>query len=97
MAPGPSPNPIPNRGDCFSYEEACRLSQLALRGAGGLARTVTIDLARAADATTAAFARLVLLRRALLRSGRDLRLVGLHGRAAGVYEVNRLGRVLPRE
>jgi hypothetical protein len=56
---------------------------------------VVIDLRRAVDATTSAFAQLVLLRRELLRSGRDLRLDGLHARAAHVYHVNRLDHVLP--
>ena len=47
------------------------------------------------DATTAAFATLVLLRRALLRAGRDLLLTGLHDRAAYLFGINRLGSVLP--
>ena len=99
-----SPGRITNSSECFSYDDACRVSNAALRSAAdnatasaGRRPTVVIDLTRAADATTAAFARLVQLRRALLRLGRDLRLVGLQGRAKGVYEVNRLGRVLPRE
>jgi anti-anti-sigma regulatory factor len=81
----------------FSHTDACRIFDLALRqtlGAGG-ARTVVIDLKRAEDATTSAFARLVLLRRTLLRYGRDLRLTGLRDRAAGVFEINRLASVLP--
>src|SRR5688572_18534600 len=86
---------IPHESECLSYEDACRLSLLALGEAAG--PTVVIDLTRAADATTAAFARLVQLRRALLRAGRDLRLKGLRGRAAHVYEVNRLSGVLPRD
>jgi len=59
------------------------------------AKTVVIDLKRAHSATTSAFARLVLLRRCLLQGGRDLRLVGLRDNTARVYEVNRLGSVLP--
>ena len=58
-------------------------------------RTIVVDLSHARDATTSAFARLVLLRRYLLRTGRDLRLTGLSHRAARLYEVSRLDRVLP--
>ncbi len=60
------------------------------------AQTVVIDLANATDATTSAFARLVLLRRALRRVGRDLILSGLHDRTEFLYEINRLDAVLPR-
>jgi anti-anti-sigma regulatory factor len=58
-------------------------------------RTVVLDLTRAVDATTAAFARLVLLRKQLLERGRDLRLSGLQQRTAKVWRINRLGSVLP--
>jgi len=61
------------------------------------AKRVVLDLSAAADAETSAFAELILLRRSLLRSGRDLRLTGLRDRAAGVYEVNKLTEVLPME
>jgi hypothetical protein len=43
----------------------------------------------------AGFARLILLRRELRRSGGDLCLRGLHDRVRGLYEINRLQRVLP--
>jgi len=59
------------------------------------ARTVIVDLKEIEDATTAAFARLVLLRRDLLRHGRDLRLKGLRSRAASIWRVSRLNCVLP--
>jgi ABC-type transporter Mla MlaB component len=58
-------------------------------------RSVTIDLSGASDATTSAFARLVLLRRELLRRGCDLRLIGLRDRVQKLYHVNRLDAVLP--
>ncbi len=58
---------------------------------------VIVDLTAAHDATTSAFARLVLLRRHLLHAGRDLRLTGLSDRAARLYEVSRLSSVLPFE
>ena len=42
-------------------------------------------------------AALVLLRRELLRRGRDLRLVGMRDRTRQVYAVNRLDAVLPEQ
>jgi anti-anti-sigma regulatory factor len=77
----------------LSHSEACRIAHVALDERR--ARTVILDLKNVADATTSAFARLVLLRRFLLQSGRDLRLVNLRDRAANVYQVNRLAGVLP--
>jgi anti-anti-sigma regulatory factor len=77
----------------LSHSEACHIAQLALRERR--ARTVIVDLKNVVDATTSAFARLVLLRRRLLKAGRDLRLINLHDRTASVYHVNRLGGVLP--
>ncbi len=85
---------IKHHAERFSHQDACLIYQLALRGAG--ARTIVIDLTNARDATISAFARLILLRRALLKCGSDLRLAGLRGRAALIYEINRLATVLPR-
>jgi anti-anti-sigma regulatory factor len=76
----------------FTHREACRVYELALRSP---ASQVVLDLSRVRDATTSAFARLVLLRRRLLQVGRDLRLRGLCDRAARLYEVSRLDAVLP--
>lgn len=76
----------------FSHAEACRLVSQALEEA---ARRIVIDFTRVEEATTSAFAQLILLRRSLLRSGRDLCLTGLRDRTAGLFEVNRLGAVLP--
>jgi anti-anti-sigma regulatory factor len=76
-----------------SHCDACRIAQVALRERR--AHTVIVDLKNVFDATTSAFARLVLLRRRLLQAGRDLRLINLHDRTASVYQVNRLAGVLP--
>lgn len=96
----PAPRPpaaqqvaIVHESRSFSHTDACRIFDTAVKCLH--ARTIVVDLKRACDATTAAFAKLVLLRRALLRSGRDLRLVGLHDRAAHVYFISRLAGVLP--
>jgi len=72
--------------------DAAWLSETAVRGEGQL---VVIEMGGVRDASTAAFARLVLLRRELLAGGRDLRLAGLSGRAASIFEVHRLQSVLP--
>jgi anti-anti-sigma regulatory factor len=80
-------------GRVFSHAEASRLFSQALTC--GDAQQVVIDLCGAEDATTSAFAKLVLLRRLLLRCGRDLCLTNLRDRAAGLFQVNRLGDVLP--
>jgi anti-anti-sigma regulatory factor len=78
---------------CFAHPDAFRIFADVL---GHLAaRTVVIDLSVADDATTSAFARLVLLRRELLRMGCDLRIKGLRDRAARLYQVSRLDSVLP--
>jgi hypothetical protein len=80
------------KGEQFTHREACRVCDAAVRAR---AHTVIVDLAAARDATTSAFARLVLLRRRLLRCGRDLRIKGLSDRAARLYEVSRLDLILP--
>ena len=92
-APSVKPTALAPPGRRFSHEEANAISRWALRRE--TARTVVIDLSAATDATTAAFATLVLLRRQLLRDGRDLRVDGLRDRAQNVFDVNRLHAVLP--
>jgi len=77
---------------CFSHAEACRIAVEAL---SENARRIVIDLTSAYDATTSAFAQLVVLRRKLLHVGRDLCVTGMRDRTAGIFEVNRLGGVLP--
>ncbi|HSI35192.1 MAG: hypothetical protein ACAI43_00840 [Phycisphaerae bacterium] len=79
----------------FTHRVAARVREQVLRK--DAAKRIVIDLHEAEDAETSAFAELILLRRSLLRGGRDLRLTGLRERAAGVYEVNKLAEVLPVE
>ena len=88
-----TPMRIAPPGRRFSHEDACRIFGQVLRV--GEARRIVIDLEQAEEATTSAFAQLVLLRRTLLRAGRDLCVTGLKNRTAGLYEVNRLAAVLP--
>jgi anti-anti-sigma regulatory factor len=80
----------------FSHQDALRIYREAMLRTRR-ARTVIIDLGRAKEATTSAFARLVLLRRALRQAGCDLLIIGLRGKAALLFEVNRLAAVLPSD
>jgi anti-anti-sigma regulatory factor len=83
---------IVHKARFLSHAEARRIAGQAIGNAG---RKVVIDLALADDATTSAFAEFILLRRSLLRTGRDLCLTGLRDRTASVFTVNRLDKVLP--
>jgi hypothetical protein len=58
----------------FSHHDADAISRWAFGSEAP--HTVVVDLSHVTDATTAAFATLVVLRRQLLRDGRDLRLSG---------------------
>lgn len=90
-----TPTAVVPKASRFSHEDASAISKWVLRRE--TARTVVIDLSHATDATTAAFATLVVLRRRLLRDGRDLRVAGLRERAQYVYSISRLGGVLPQQ
>lgn len=74
------------------HDEAERLASVA---ALSKAKTVIIDMTRVSEATTPGLARLVLARRALLESNRDVRIAGLQGQPARLLEVHRLQDVLP--
>ena len=76
----------------LNHDEAARLANLA---AASKARTVIIDMTRVTEATTPGLARLVLARRDLLQSKRDIRIAGLSGQPARLLEVHRLQEVLP--
>ena len=86
---------IKHKGKRFSYYDAGRIAERAFTG--GPVRTVLIDLERTHETTTAALARLIVFRRHLLKSGRDLCILGLRGRARGLYELCRLKNLLPQE
>jgi ABC-type transporter Mla MlaB component len=77
----------------FTHPDANQISKAVL--AIPHWRTVVLDLSRSEEATTSAFARLVILRRELLSRGRDLQLVGMRDRVKQMYDLNRLSRVLP--
>jgi hypothetical protein len=78
----------------LSYDDAVAVARQARCGGGRGA--VVLLLPETADTTTAALARLVVLRQELLRAGRDLCVSGLVGRAERLYGICRLNRLLPR-
>ena len=86
---------IHHEGKYLSYEDACQLARRVIVEDGSA--LVCIDLRSASDAATAALAKLIALRRDLLKVGRDLRILGLGRRAGAVYEVHRMANLLPRE
>lgn len=78
----------------FCCKDACLAAQcIAGRAAAGL--HLVIDLTRVKETCTAAFAQLILLRRALREAGGDLCLRGLSGRVLALYRIARLNGVLP--
>jgi anti-anti-sigma regulatory factor len=91
--PSSIPFAIATKAERFCHEDAKAISKWVL--SRHTAKTVVIDLSRANDATTAAFATLVVLRKKLLQNGRDLRVSGLRDRAENVFNVNRLQTILP--
>jgi aspartate ammonia-lyase len=85
---------IKHEASRLSEADVSRIMSWALKAAG--VAVVVIDVQQTVETTTAALARLVLLRRRLLKTGRDLRLMGLAGPAEGLYEITRMMSVLPR-
>ena len=81
-------------GAHLSYQDACAIAEKAdsIPAAG----VVHLDLAGTSDTTTAALARLIVLRSRFLRTGRDVRLAGLSGRARAIYDICRMGCLLPQ-
>ena len=79
----------------LSYGEADQIAKQAL--AADESSVVRIDLEETTQTCTAALARLIMLRCALRKTGRDLRLIGLHGPAEALYQVCRLNNLLPRQ
>ncbi len=84
---------VPRDKKSLSYADVRRLESSIL----GNGRIVLLDFACVEDASTAALARLVVVRREMLRSGCDLHILHLHGHARSVYEVARMDRLLPSD
>lgn len=81
-------------GQLLSYAEATDIARRVR--ADGLAKSVLLDLEPVSRTTTAALARLVLLRRRMLAVGGDLHVLPPHGRARSVYEVCHFEPLLPQ-
>ena len=81
-------------GRQFSYDDAGKIAEKVTATTGN--KITCIKLEGVTDTTTAALARLILLRRDLLESDRDLRIVGLSGHARVLYEISKLESVLPQ-
>lgn len=80
--------------DHLSYEKACEIAREASTLSGNDA--LRIELQRVVETTTAALARLTVLRRSLSRSGCDMQIDGLQGQAEHLYEFNGMETLLPR-
>ncbi len=78
----------------FSYADACRIARRAVKCFGP--EVIQLDLAPAATTTTAALAKLIILRRTLIARHSDLQLSGLHDQALAIYHFSRLEHVLPQ-
>lgn len=78
----------------LSHQDAMQVAQrvLSVRKPG----QVVLDLPAVREMTTGALAAMIILRRELLRQGRDSRLRDIRDRAAGLYDIRRLHNVLPR-
>jgi len=83
---------IRHEGITFSYADACKTAERI--AAAGVTDTLLFDLSRTSCTTTAALARLVLLRKELLESGGDLRVLGLQGQPLALCQVLRLSKLL---
>jgi|ETNmetMinimDraft_26_1059896.scaffolds.fasta_scaffold280318_2 ABC-type transporter Mla MlaB component len=82
------------KGRQFLYNDACEIAERIAATTGK--KMTHIRLQGVTDTTTAALARLILLRLDLMKSGRDLQIAGLRSRAKALYEIDKLEGVLPR-
>ncbi len=83
------------RCENMSYHDADHLARVVRRqGDRGM---IVLDLKQTTHTTTAALARLTVLRRNLLMTGGDLHLQHLRGRTRNVYDIHRMAGLLPCE
>lgn len=85
---------ILHRRPTLLHSDAQKIERAA-QWCGRFARTIVLDMSRVNETSTDAFADLILIRRRLLRRGRDLKLTNLRDRPARLYEINRLREILP--
>ena len=60
------------------------------------AKLILLDLRSTSETSTAALAKLILLRRSLMKGGRDLRVTNMTGGADALYKICRLAGLLPQ-
>ena len=77
----------------FDYDNACAISRQVERFS---AQNHVIRLEGVEAVSLAALARLIVLRRIVVRWGGELSVSGLSENAKGLYEIYGLGHVLPR-
>ena len=77
----------------LSYRDVVRIdSQIRCSESSGM---VIVDLTNTSETSTAALAKLILVRRYLMKSGRDLCISGLAGQPGAMYRIYRLTNLLP--
>jgi hypothetical protein len=77
----------------LSYLDVVRIdSQIRCSESSGM---VIVDLTNTSETSTAALAKLILVRRYLMKSGRDLCISGLAGQPGAMYRIYRLTNLLP--
>jgi ABC-type transporter Mla MlaB component len=85
---------IRHEASSLSYRDVVRIAS-QIRRCGESSGTVIVDLTNTSETSTAALAKLILVRRYLMRSGRDLCVSGLAGQPGAMYRVYRLTNLLP--
>lgn len=85
---------IKHEANKLTYDDVCRIARKSVQS--NSVKMINIQLIQVDETTTAALARLVVLRRDLLKNGQDLRITGLCRQANDLYEITRMRKVLPR-
>jgi hypothetical protein len=85
---------IRHEASSLSYRDVVRIAS-HIRRCGESSAMVIVDLRNTSKTSTAALAKLILVRRCLMKSGRDLCVSGLSGRPGAMYRTYRLTNLLP--
>jgi len=78
----------------LSYRDVVRIDS-QIRCNSESSGMVIVDLTNTCETSTAALAKLILVRRCLMQSGRDLLVSGLSGQAVALYRTHLLTKLLP--
>jgi ABC-type transporter Mla MlaB component len=85
---------IRHEASILSYGDVVRIAS-HIRRCSESPATVIVDLRNTSKTSTAALAKLILVRRILRKSGRDLCISGLAGKPGAMYRIYRLAELLP--